>query len=87
LPAGFNSIQHHSLGLAVQSALYPANSVALQATGCQLLYTMGDSVKGFAEVYVDYINSLSHIHQVGHSITRRSDWLSRTCTILCTSEN
>ena len=28
---------------------------------------MGDSVKGFAEVQVDDINSLSLIHQAGHS--------------------
>jgi len=34
--------------------------------GCQLLQqnTVGDSVKGFAEVYVDYINSLCLIHQM-----------------------
>ena len=29
---------------------------------------MGDSIEGFAEVYVDYINSLSLFHQVGHLI-------------------
>ena len=29
---------------------------------------MGDSVKSFAEIHVDYVNSLSFIHQAGHSI-------------------
>ena len=29
---------------------------------------MGDSVKGFAEVYVDYINSLSLVYQSGHPV-------------------
>ena len=38
--------------------------------GCQPLQenTVGDSVKGFTEVKVDYINSLSLIHQTGHLI-------------------
>ena len=30
---------------------------------------MEDSVEGFAEVEVDYIRSLSHIHFVGHLVT------------------
>ena len=30
---------------------------------------MGDTVKGFAEVQVHYVNNLSLIHQAGHSIT------------------
>ena len=40
--------------------------------GCQLLQenAVGDSVKDFAEVYVDYINSLSFTHQVGHSVIK-----------------
>ena len=29
---------------------------------------MRDSVKGFAEVYVDYINSLSLVYQSGHPV-------------------
>ena len=41
--------------------------VPVQATGCQLLQenTVGDSVKGFAEVWLDHSNSLSLIHQAG----------------------
>ena len=29
---------------------------------------MGGCVKGFAEVLVDYVNSLSLIHQAGHLV-------------------
>ena len=38
-------------------------SVPIQPTGCQLLQenTVGDSIKGFAEVSIDYVNSLSLI--------------------------
>ena len=37
--------------------------------GCQLPQnTVGDSVKGFPEIYIDYINSPSLIHQLGHFI-------------------
>ena len=38
-------------GLAIQLVLYPAKSVPVQATGCQLLQenTVGDSIEGFAE--------------------------------------
>ena len=66
-PAGFNSIHHHSLGPALQPLPPPAKSVPVQATGCQLLQenTVGDSVKGFAEVWLDHSNSLSLIHQAG----------------------
>ena len=37
---------------------------------CPFLHenTVGDSVKGFAEVLVDYVNSFSLIHQSGHLI-------------------
>jgi len=61
---------HHSLGPALQSVLHPAKSVRVQATGCQLPQenTLGDSVKGFAEVQVDYINSLSLIDQLGQLV-------------------
>src|SRR5699024_1036687 len=50
-PAGFDSIHHHSLGPALQPVPYPAKSVSVQATDCQLLQenTVGDSVKGFTE--------------------------------------
>jgi len=70
LPAGFNSIPHHSLDLALQPVLYAAKSVSVQATSCQLLQanTVGDSVKGLAEVYVDYINSLPLFHELGHLV-------------------
>ena len=33
---------------------------------------MGDSVKGFAEVQVDYVNSISLIDHVGHSIIEKN---------------
>jgi len=38
--------------------------------GCQPLQdnTVGDCVKGFADVYVDYINSLSLIFQASHLV-------------------
>ena len=36
-PAGFNSIQYHSLGPALQPVPYPGKSVSVQATDCQLL--------------------------------------------------
>ena len=38
--------------------------------GCQPLQdnTVGDCVKGFADVYVDYINSLSLMFQAGHLV-------------------
>ena len=69
-PAGFNSIQQHPLGLTLQPLLHPAKSVPVQAMGCWLLQenTMGDSVKSFAEVQADYVNSLSLIYQAGHSV-------------------
>ncbi|XP_046765531.1 uncharacterized protein LOC124417648 [Gallus gallus] len=69
-PAGLNSIHHHPPGPALQPLPYPAESVPVQATDCRLLHenTVGDSVKGFAEVWVDYINSPSLTHQTGHSI-------------------
>ena len=53
-----------------QTDLYPAKSVPAQAMDCQLLQenTVGDSVRGFVEVKVDYINSLFLIHQMHHSI-------------------
>lgn len=70
LPAGFHSVHHLSLGLAIQPVSNPAKSVPVQAMCCQLLQenTVGDRVKGFAEVRVDRIHSLSLIHQVGHLV-------------------
>ena len=52
LPAGFNFIHHHSLGLAIQPVFYLAKRILVQAQGCQLLQenTVGYSVKGFAKV-------------------------------------
>ena len=52
------------------SQFFTQQSVHAQATGCQLLQenTVGDSVKGFAEVQLDYINSLSFIQQADHLI-------------------
>ena len=69
-PAGFNSIHHHSLGLALQPVLYSAKSVPVQAMSYQLLQgnILGDSVKGFTEVLAGYVHSLSLIHQTGHLI-------------------
>ena len=68
LPVGFNSIQHHYLGPAIQPVLYPAKSVPVQATSCQLLQenTVGDSVEGFAEILVDYMKNFFLIHQADH---------------------
>ena len=43
--AGFNSIHHYFLGLALQPVLYPAKSVPVQANGCQLLH-VGHSIIG-----------------------------------------
>ncbi|KAK4826589.1 hypothetical protein QYF61_010351 [Mycteria americana] len=37
-PTGFNSIHHHSLGLAIQPVLYPAKSTPVQAMSIQFLY-------------------------------------------------
>ncbi|KAK4828228.1 hypothetical protein QYF61_024723 [Mycteria americana] len=36
-PTGFNSIHHHSLGLAIQPVLYPAKSTPVQAMSSQFL--------------------------------------------------
>jgi len=48
LPAGFNSIHHHSLGLAIQPALYLAKGLSVQTMVCQLLQenAVGDSIEG-----------------------------------------
>lgn len=60
---GSNSIHHYSLGPALQPVLCSAKT----NLGCQES-TVGDSVEGFAEVQVDYIISLSLIHQADHLI-------------------
>ena len=64
LPTGFNSIDHNSLGLAIQTVLHPAERTPIQTMGSQLLHenVMGDSVKGLTEVQVDHIDSLTLIH-------------------------
>ncbi|KAK4807192.1 hypothetical protein QYF61_024312 [Mycteria americana] len=63
-PTGVNSIHHHSLGLAMQPVLYPAKSTPVQAMSSQFLQenAVGDRVKGFTEVQIDNIHSLSLIH-------------------------
>ena len=49
---GFNSIHQNPVGLAIQPVLYPSKNISLQAMVWQFLLenTVGDSVKGFAEV-------------------------------------
>ncbi|KAK4807027.1 hypothetical protein QYF61_000356 [Mycteria americana] len=51
-PTGVNSINHHSLGPAVQPVLYPAKSTPVQAMSSQFLQenAVGNRVKGFTEV-------------------------------------
>ncbi len=46
------AVHHHTLGPALQAVLYPVKSAPVPAMGCQLLQqnTVGNSVKGFAEV-------------------------------------
>ncbi|KAK4823737.1 hypothetical protein QYF61_006006 [Mycteria americana] len=63
-PTGVNSIHHHSLGLAVQPVLYPVKSTPVQAMSSQFLQenAVGNRVKGFTEVWIDNIHSLSLIH-------------------------
>ncbi|KAK4821667.1 hypothetical protein QYF61_027135 [Mycteria americana] len=63
-PAGVNSIHHNSLGPAIQPVLYPAKSTPMQAMSSQFLQenAVGNCVKGFTEVEVDNIHSLSLIH-------------------------
>ncbi|KAK4823675.1 hypothetical protein QYF61_005646 [Mycteria americana] len=63
-PTGVNSIHHHSLGPAIQPVLYPAKSTPVQAMGSQFLQenAVGNRVKGFTEVQIDNIHSLSLIH-------------------------
>ncbi|KAK4829036.1 hypothetical protein QYF61_001841 [Mycteria americana] len=63
-PTRVNSIHHHSLGPAVQPVLYPAKSTSVQAMGSQFLQenAVGNRVKGFTEVQIDNIHSLSLIY-------------------------
>ncbi|KAK4814368.1 LOW QUALITY PROTEIN: hypothetical protein QYF61_017781 [Mycteria americana] len=63
-PTGVNSIQHHSLGPAIQPVLYPAKRTPIQAMSSQFLQenAVGNCVKGFTEVQIDNIHSLSLIH-------------------------
>ena len=64
LPTGFNSTDHNSLGLAIQPVFHPAEHMRIQTMGSQLLHEdiVGNSVKGFTEVQVDHINSLTFTH-------------------------
>jgi len=63
-PTGFNSIDHNSSGPAIQPEVHPAEHTPIQIVGSQLLHekVVGDSIKGFIEVQVDYIDSLTFIH-------------------------
>ncbi|RMC09632.1 hypothetical protein DUI87_13418 [Hirundo rustica rustica] len=63
-PTGCSTAHHHSLGPAIQPVPNLAKSAPVQAMGCQLFqeYAAGDSVQGLAEVQIDNIHSLSHIH-------------------------
>ena len=55
---------------AEPSGQFLAKSVPVQAMGCQIPRenTVGDSIKGFAEVLADYISSLFLIYKAGHLI-------------------
>ena len=57
---GFNSIDHNSLGPAIQPVFHPAECMPIQTTGHQLLHkdVVGDSIKGLTEVQVDHVDSL-----------------------------
>ena len=64
LPAGFNSIHHHSLCSAIQTVLYPGKSAPIQTTGGQFLQedAEGNVVKSLMIIQVDNIHSLSLIY-------------------------
>ena len=64
LPTKFNSIDHNSLGLAIQPVFHTAEHTPIQTMNSQLLHknVVGDSVKGFTEVQVDHIDSLTLTH-------------------------
>ncbi|PKU47476.1 rna-directed dna polymerase from mobile element jockey-like [Limosa lapponica baueri] len=51
-PTGFNSIYHHSLGLALQPVFNPVEIAPMQAIGSQFLQedTVGDCIKGLAKI-------------------------------------
>jgi len=59
MPPGLKSIHDHSLGPAIQPVLYPEKSVPAQATGSSFQVN---------DVCVDYVNSLSLIHETGYLI-------------------
>jgi len=63
LPAGFNSIHHHSLRLDSQSVLYPAESTPIQTMGSQFLQedAVGNSVKCLTKVQVDDIHNICFV--------------------------
>ena len=60
-PAGFNSTDHNSLGSAIQPVFLSAEHTPIHTMGSQLLHknVVGDSVKGFNEVWVDHIDNLT----------------------------
>ncbi|KAJ7407755.1 hypothetical protein WISP_125133 [Willisornis vidua] len=41
------------------------------------LYAVGDSVKGFAEIQIDHIHSLSLVHQVGHLMIKEISYIKK----------
>ena len=74
LPLGNTTLDQLNLTLfttALRSCL-PACSLCSKEHTCQLLQenTVGDSVKGFADVQVDYVNSLSFFHQASNSVIK-----------------
>jgi len=83
LPTGFNSIDHNPLGPAIQPAFHPAEHMPIQTVGSQLLHknVVGDSVKGFTEVWVDHIESLTFIHWAGRFVLEQSQVCQTESTI------
>ena len=60
---------------AIQPVLHPGKSVPVQDTNSLFLQknTVGDGVKGFAEVWVDYVNSLSLTYQMSPLLMERGE--------------
>lgn len=79
LPTGFNSIQHHSLGLTILPVFHPVKTAPIQATNTQFPQenAVGDSIQCFTEVWINKIHSLSLIHQPSYFMTER-DQVSQT---------
>ncbi|PKU47282.1 wd repeat-containing protein hypothetical protein [Limosa lapponica baueri] len=60
----FNSIHHNPLSLVIEPFCYPAKSTLVQAMSSQFLEdnAVGNGVKGFTKVQVDYIHGFSLFH-------------------------